>query len=73
LKKRRDRCHRRSGHLFQNRFKSTLVEDDPYLRQLLAYIHLNPVRSRLPVTLDSLDRYAWTGHAVLLGHHTYRG
>ena len=59
------------GHLFQNRFKSTLVEEDRYLRQLLAYIHLNPVRSRLPVTLDSLDRYPWTGHAVLLGNHTY--
>jgi putative transposase len=66
-----NRCHRRSGHLFQNRFKSTLVEEDRYLRQLLAYIHLNPVRSRLPVTLDSLDRYPWTGHAVLLGNHRY--
>ena len=66
-----NRCHRRSGHLFQNRFKSTLVEEEPYLRQLLAYIHLNPVRSHLPVTLDTLDRHPWTGHAVLLGNHTY--
>jgi putative transposase len=66
-----NRRHRRSGHLFQNRFKSTLVEADPYLRQLLAYIHLNPVRSRLPVTLESLDRYPWTGHAVLLGHAAF--
>jgi len=48
-----------------------VVEEDPYLRQLLAYIHLNPVRSRLPVTLDSLDRYPWTGHAVLLENHAY--
>src|SRR3990172_4704878 len=30
--------HHRSGHLFQNRFKSTLVEEEPYVRQLLAYI-----------------------------------
>jgi putative transposase len=67
-----NRRHRRSGHLFQNRFKSTLVEEDPYLRQLLAYIHLNPVRSRLPVTLDSLERYPWTGHAVVLGKQAYR-
>jgi len=66
-----NRRHHRSGHLFQNRFKSTLVEEEPYLRQLLAYIHLNPVRSRLSVTLDSLDRYPWTGHAVLLGNHSY--
>jgi len=66
-----NRRHRRSGHLFQNRFKSTLVEEEPYLRQLLAYIHLNPVRARLPVTLEALDRYPWTGHAVLLGNHLY--
>ena len=29
-----NRRHRRSGHLFQNRLKSTLVEEEPYLRQL---------------------------------------
>ena len=31
-----DNRHRRSGHLFQNRFKSTLVEEEPYLRQASA-------------------------------------
>jgi putative transposase len=66
-----NRRHHRSGHLFQNRFKSTLIEEEPYLRQLLAYIHLNPVRSRLPVTLDSLDLYPWAGHAVVLGNRIY--
>ena len=34
----------RSGHLFQGRFKSFLVEDDAYLLQLSYYIHRNPVR-----------------------------
>jgi putative transposase len=63
--------HHRAGHLFQNRFKNILVEEDPYLLELLRYIHLNPVRSTLPVTLDSLDHYPWTGHAVLLGHHEF--
>jgi REP element-mobilizing transposase RayT len=62
-----NRIHRRAGHLFQNRFKSILVEEEPYLLELVRYIHLNPVRSRLPVTIDSLDRYPWTGHATLLG------
>ena len=61
---RRARRHHRSGHLFQNRFKSPLVQDDPYRRQLLAYVHLNPVRSRRPVPLDSLDQSPWTGHVV---------
>lgn len=61
--------HRRAGHLFQNRFKNVLVEEERYLLELLRYIHLNPVSSRLPVTIDSLAQYAWTGHASLLGVH----
>ena len=63
-----NRIHRRSGYLFQSRFKNILVEEDAYLLELVRYIHLNPVRSRLPVTIESLDSYPWTGHAVLLGH-----
>jgi len=39
---------------------------------LVRYIHLNPVRSALPVTADSLERYQWTGHAVLLGRRKFR-
>ena len=60
--------YRRAGHLFQNRFKNILVEEDSYLLELVRYVHLNPVRSRLPVTIDSLDEFLWTGHAVLLGN-----
>jgi len=33
--------HRRSGHLFQNRYKSVVCEEDPYLLELIRYIHLN--------------------------------
>ncbi len=39
-----NRCHRRSGHLFQGRYKSFLVESGEYLLSLSRYIHLNPVR-----------------------------
>lgn len=60
--------HRRAGHLFQNRFKSILVDEQAYLLELVRYIHLNPVRGRRPeVGLEELDDYPWTGHAVLLG------
>ena len=62
-----NRRHDRSGHLFQNRFKSTLVEAERYGLELVRYIHLNPVRSRLGVSLEELDDYPWTGHPVLLG------
>src|SRR5207253_6535646 len=36
--------HGRSGHLFQGRYKSFLVEGGEYLLGLSRYIHLNPVR-----------------------------
>ncbi|MFN8640192.1 MAG: transposase [Candidatus Binatia bacterium] len=62
-----NRRHRRVGHLFQNRFKSIVVEEEPYLLELIRYIHLNPVRARMSLPLDMLDTYPWTGHAALLG------
>jgi REP element-mobilizing transposase RayT len=40
-----NRRHKRYGHLFQNRYKSIVCEDDPYLLELTRYIHLNPVRA----------------------------
>jgi REP element-mobilizing transposase RayT len=39
-----NRRHRRSGHLFQGRYKSFLVETGEYLLALSRYVHLNPVR-----------------------------
>ena len=38
---------KRSGHLFQGRFKSIVVDRDSYLGELSRYIHLNPVRAGL--------------------------
>ncbi len=63
--------HARVGYLFQGRFKSTVVEDDPYLLELVRYIHLNPLRARIIPDLDALDRYPWSGHAVLMGARAY--
>ena len=37
--------HKRTGHLFQGRYKGILVEKDEYLLELSRYIHLNPVRT----------------------------
>ena len=34
---------KRSGHLFQGRYKAILIEADEYLMELTRYIHLNPV------------------------------
>jgi putative transposase len=65
-----NRRHCRHGHLFQNRFKSVVVEEDAYLLELVRYIHLNPVRAGLVPDVAALDRYPWTGHARLLGSIT---
>ncbi|MCK4603791.1 MAG: transposase [Deltaproteobacteria bacterium] len=59
--------HKRSGHLFQNRYKSIVCEEDPYLLELIRYIHLNPLRAGLVKDLKELDRYPWTGHSAILG------
>ena len=62
-----NRRHKRSGHLFQNRFKSILCQEDVYLLELVRYIHLNPLRVRLVEDLNGLDRYPYSGHSVLMG------
>ena len=42
-----NRRHGRHGHLFQNRYKSIVCEEEPYLLELVRYIHLNPLRAGL--------------------------
>ena len=59
--------HKRSGHLFQNRYKSVICEEDPYLLELIRYIHLNPLRAGLVKDLKELDKYPWSGHSTVLG------
>ncbi|MFH1629800.1 MAG: transposase [Pseudomonadota bacterium] len=59
--------HSRHGHLFQNRYKSIVCEEDAYFKELIRYIHLNPLRAGLARDMKELDRYRWCGHAVLMG------
>ncbi len=59
--------HRRWGHLFQNRYKSILCQEETYLLELTRYIHLNPLRAGLVKSLNELDRYDFTGHCFILG------
>ncbi len=62
-----NRRHKRFGHLFQNRFKSIVCEEDAYLLELVRYIHLNPLRSLVVKDMEQLEEYPWTGHGVLVG------
>ena len=59
--------HKRIGHLFQNRYKSIVCEEDAYLLELIRYIHLNPLRASLINDLKELNKYLWTGHSTILG------
>jgi putative transposase len=59
--------HKRSGHLFQNRYKSIVCDENAYLLELVRYIHLNPVRAGLVGSIEGLGLYPWTGHRVLIG------
>ncbi len=59
--------HQRSGHLFQNRYKSILCQEENYLLELVRYIHLNPFRAGLVASLKELDYWAFSGQGVLMG------
>jgi len=60
--------HQRHGHVFQNRYKSILCQEDTYLKELVRYIHLNPLRSGLVSTHKELDHYLFSGHGALAGN-----
>ncbi|MEA3348840.1 MAG: transposase [Pseudomonadota bacterium] len=58
-----DKC-RKTGHLFQGRYKALLVDQDSYLLELVRYIHLNPIRAGL---VKHPKNYKWSGHNCYLG------
>jgi len=49
--------YNRTGHLFQDRFKSEVVENDSYFMTVLRYIHENPIKAGL---CDNLDGYRYS-------------
>jgi len=61
-----NRRYRRHGQLFQNRYKSIICQEDIYLRELVRYIHLNPLRSKEVSNIIGLNRYKYSGHSALM-------
>ena len=58
--------HFRSGHLFQGRFKSIIIQNDAYLMRLSYYIHRNPLRAGI---VERLADYHWSSYkAYAYGH-----
>ncbi len=65
-----NRRHNRYGQLFQNRYKSIVCQKDVYLKELVRYIHLNPVRAGIVSDLKELNKYPYSRTSFLLprGH-----
>jgi REP element-mobilizing transposase RayT len=54
---------KRSGHLFQGRYKAILVDKDSYLLELSRYIHLNPVKAHM---VEKPEEYAFSSYAAYI-------
>lgn len=59
--------HRRVGHLFQNRYKSIICQEDPYFLVLIRYINLNPFKDGIVKTFEELARYRYASHSHVVG------
>lgn len=59
-----NRVHQRSGHLFQDRFRSELVKDDRYLLEVSRYIHNNPVKAKL---VEKPSEFKWSSNNIYSG------
>jgi len=58
--------YRRSGHLFQDRFKSEAVENDPYLLTVIRYIHQNPLKAGL---CKDISKYRYSSYLEYINEH----
>ncbi len=63
-----NRKYNRCGHLFQNRYRVVLVDVDPYLLELIRYVHLNPVRAHI---VSEPDCFKWSSHRRYLGERLF--
>ena len=62
----------RQGHVFQNRYKSLLIEEDTYLLRAIRYVLLNPVKGGIVGSLDELETYPWTSYPALMDRGPWR-
>ena len=59
-----NRLHKRSGHVFQGRFKAILVEKESHLLELARYVVLNPVRANM---VGSVGDWPWSNYLATCG------
>lgn len=63
--------HKRNGHLFQNRYKSIVCQEDKYLLEPIRYLIPNPLRAGLVKDISELNNYAYSSHHVLIGKRSF--
>jgi putative transposase len=56
--------HKRSGHLFGDRFHSFLIDRESYLTQVVRYVVLNPVKARM---VERPELYRWSSYRATAG------
>jgi REP element-mobilizing transposase RayT len=59
--------YQQSGHFFQDRFKSEVIEGEPYLLAAIRYIHNNPLKARL---VKVPEDYKWSSYSEYLNNQT---
>ena len=59
--------HGRAGHLFQNRYRSRLIQSDRDLMGVVLYVHRNPLEAQLVPDARGLECFPWCGHGALTG------
>jgi putative transposase len=59
--------HQRTGHLFQGRYKSILIQKDSHLLEVCRYVVLNPVRARM---VERPDAWKWSSYRATAGRES---
>jgi putative transposase len=59
-----NRQHRKTGHLYQGRYKAILVDQDSYLLELSRYIVLNPVKAGI---VQRVAQWPWSSYPAMVG------
>jgi len=63
--KKYNRLHNKNGVVFNKRFSSVVIQKETCLAELIRYVHLNPIRSKVCSTKE-LDNYKWCGHRAIV-------
>jgi putative transposase len=59
-----NKLHGRTGHLFQGRYKSILIQKDSHLLEVCRYVVLNPVRARM---VERPEAWKWSSYRATAG------